>query len=172
MTNNRSTLVSIFTIFVMLTISIYTVQPVQALEGDQISELSNGTENVICDQPPSDNLYGGIGRSEYNPPNGTTINQSLTNESGRTTATGVCGTYRYISGWWFNTTEMTKLPYDTIMYGTSPYAIISGDGNNGNDGNDGEGPIVPIPEMLNSTSITFGILAIFGLFVLVRRSNK
>lgn len=172
MTNDRAILAGIFTIFVMFVISIYAGQPVQALEDAQISELSVGTSNIICDQPPRDNLYGGIGRSESNPPNGTTINQILTNESGRTTATGVCGTYHYISGWWFNTTEMANLPYDTIMYGASPYTASGGPGGDTQPGGEArheeENPVVPVPEVATIILVTLGI---FGL-VIWRKKRK
>lgn len=165
MTNDNEILTSIFTIFVMLVISIYAAQPVQALEDAQISELSDGTENIICDQPQRDSLYGGIGRAEYNPPNGTVIDQNLTNSSGRTTATGVCGTYKYISGWWFNTSEMANLPYDTIMYGTSPYITSggSGEGAQPEDSQSGdEGPVVPVPEVATAILVVLGIFGVIA----------
>jgi hypothetical protein len=173
MINNRSIFVSMFTIFVMLAVSIYTVQPVQALEDSQIPELSGNVENVICDQPPSYNLYGGIGRSGNNPPNGTVIDQNLTNNSGRITATGVCGIYQYISGWWFNASEMANLPYDSIMYGASPYTTSGGGAESGaaapTDDNDEDRPPAPVSEIATVALVSIGTV---GLFFVARKYKK
>lgn len=153
-------------------------------------ELSDDTNSATCQQPPTGSEYGGIGGNENSPPKGATISQELTVQYGRPTATGVCGTYQYIAGWWFNASEMAKLPSETILYGISPYAITEGsdgtrsgtqppgDGgtDNGNDGdeNDGDGdnddggPIVPVPEVATILLVAFGIF----MFVAWRKVRK
>lgn len=131
------------------------------------------TYSEVCQQPPIGNEYGGINGNENSPPKGTTISQELTTQYSKQTATGVCGTYWFIAGWWFNASEMAKLPSDALAYGVSPYAITSGDdsgsgtrsgnenGNGDNDENENDDeddePIVPVPEMATIILVTFGI---------------
>jgi hypothetical protein len=142
------------------------VLPVQEEVTIQTLEFSDDTGGTICQKPQSGNEYGGIGASESNPPNGTSIDGDLTKYYSRTTATGVCGTYWYIVGWWFNATEISKLPQETLMYGVSPYAITGG--SNGNT-NHGDAPVVPVPEVATVGLVALGILA----FVVWRKvANK
>lgn len=148
------------------------IQPVQDEVTVQTLELSDDTGGVTCQKPQSGNEYGGIGTSESNPPNGTSIDEDLTKYYGRTTATGVCGTYWYIVGWWFNATEMSKLPQETLMYGMSPYAITSG-GVSGETvrygSGDEDGPVAPVPEIATITTVALGILA---FIVWRKKTNK
>lgn len=157
--------------------------------------LSDDINSVTCQQPPTGNQYGGISGTENNPPKGTVIDQGLTKQYGRPTAAGVCGTYWYIVGWWFNASEMANLPSETLLYGVSPYAITSGsdggskpgegtlsgfgegtqpgdgnaeDRNDGNGDNDDGGPIVPVPEVATILLVTFGIF----MFVALRKVRK
>ena len=111
-------------------------------------------------QKPSNGTYGGISRNESNPPEGTEISKELTEYYGRTTATGECGTYQYVSGWWFSDSEMEKLPLESIMYGTSPYAISSGSSTKH------MGPIAPVPEPDTIILVSIGI---FSIFVISRK---
>lgn len=163
-----------------------------------ILELSDDINSVTCQQPPAGNEYGGINGNENSPPKGTTISQELTTQYGRTTATGVCGTYWYIVGWWFNASEMAKLPADTLLHGVSPYAITGGsdggtrsgtvtqpgegtqpgdgDADDGNDGdenggdgdNDDGGPVAPVPEVATVLLVAFGVF----MFVAWRKVRK
>lgn len=146
-----------------------------------ILELSDDINSVTCQQPPAGNEYGGINGNENSPPKGTTISQELTTQYSKPTATGVCGTYWYIVGWWFNASEMANLPSETLLYGVSPYAITSGsdggsktgegnaeDINDGNGDNDDGGPIVPVPEVATILLVTFGIF----MFVALRKVRK
>jgi hypothetical protein len=160
-------------------------------------ELSDDTNSVTCQQPPTGNEYGGISGNENSPPKGTTISQELTTQYGRPTATGVCGTYWYIVGWWFNASEMAKLPAETLLHGVSPYAITSGsdggtrsgtgaqpgegtqpgdggadDGNDGDendgDGDDDDEPIAPVPEVATVLLVAIGVF----MFVAWRKVRK
>lgn len=159
MVNRKTIIVGLFVTFAILVISAYAGYLTQAPESSdsnikslpeissevpsiisleapstqsgadiQTPELSESGDDVVCDQPPKDNKYGGISGSENKPPKGTTITEPKTGS--RTTATGICGTYQYIAGWWFTASEIAKLPYDTIMYGTSPYTTSGGPGGN------------------------------------------
>lgn len=111
------------------------------------TDLSN---IITCQKPDEDMFYGGIARNESDSPNGTSIDQNFSKYYNIPTATGICGTYWYIAGWWFNESEMVKLPSESIMYKMSPYAITDGDGNI-------QTPIAPIPEMPNTILIILGI---------------
>lgn len=70
------------------------------------------TNNVIC-QKPINSEYGGIAGSENSPPNGTIV---IKNYYGDILATGICGMYWNIAGWWFNESEMMNLPSESVMY--------------------------------------------------------
>jgi hypothetical protein len=148
--------------------------------------LSDETNSITCQQPPTGNEYGGISGNENNSPKGTVIDPDLTIQYGRPTATGICGTYWYIAGWWFNVSEMAKLPAETLTYGVSPYAITSGDdsgsvvrsGNENSNDDNGENddvgdedsePIVPVPEVATIVLVAFGI---FTFVVWNRVKNK
>lgn len=156
-------------------------QPTSEQTTVQTLILSDDINSVTCQLPPAGNQYGGISGTEDNPPRGTVIDPGLTKQYGRPTATGVCGTYWYIVGWWFNASEMTNLPSETLLYGVSPYAITSGsdggsktgegnaeDINDGNGDNDDGGPIVPVPEVATILLVTFGIF----MFVALRKVRK
>lgn len=127
------------------------MQPIETTPNNQLS--NDNTDKITC-QRSSNNVYGGINRAENNPPNGTVIDKDLTKYYGRLTATGVCGTYWYISGWWFNEkTEIGRLPFKSIMYGESPYVT--------DEGSDMQEPIAPVPE--NSTLV----LTALGIFTVI-----
>lgn len=208
MVNKRAILAGLIAAIMMfvVVVEISTKDPVQAKEvsvtnaksppEDPIAiktlELSGDIDSIVCQQPSKGNEYGGIGGSDSNPPKGTTTDPELTVQYNRPTATGVCGTYWYIAGWWFNASEMAKLPQESIMYGVSPYAITTGsDGavrtgnsgnggsNNGNDGsnNGNDGPNNdndgfdngddgdgPIIPVPEVATI---IMVMFGIFVLI-----
>lgn len=204
MVNKKTIIAGIFVAFAILAISLYVGQSTQAPESStpnakapptmsnetlstisletaltqspediQTLELSESDGSIVCDKPPKDNKYGGISGSVDKPPRGTTITEPQTGN--RVTATGACGTYWYIAGWWFNASEMVNLPSDTIMYGTSPYTTSGGPGGStqpsveatpGDDGSDegnpgdGDGnndPIVPVPEVATLTLVTVGL---------------
>lgn len=138
------------------------IQPIPETTTVQVLTLADDTSGITCQQPPKDNEYGGIGGSENNPPKGTVVDPDLTKIYGRPTATGACGTYWYVVGWWFNATEMSKLPPDTLLHGISPYAIISGSSESTQvSDSGGDEPIAPVPEM------PVVILVSFGIFMLV-----
>lgn len=220
MVNKKTIIAGFFLAFAILAISIYAGQSTQASESPtpnakapptvpletpstqsqadvQTLELSESNDNVVCDQPPKDNKYGGISGSENKPPKGTTIVEPKTGN--RVTATGTCGTYWYIAGWWFTASEMANLPSDTLMYGTSPYITSGGPGgsapsnvetapagsNNPGDGNTVPGddnvgsgddneepgddnPVVPVSEVATFVLVALGI---FG-FVAWRKTRK
>lgn len=139
-----------------------TVTDTPGLDQDEMY-LEEGDQNIARLKLTSD-CYGGIGGTENNPPQGAIIDDSLTKYYGKTTAKGNGETYIYISGWWFNTTQMMKLPPESIMYGVSPCAITSGSEENRGDGEDDgdvEPPIAPIPEMSTIALVSTGILALF-----------
>ncbi len=143
-------------------------QPVSDQTTDPVLTLSDDTNSVTCQQSPAGNQYGGIAGAENNPPKGTAISQELTFQYGRPTVTGICGTYWYIAGWWFNTSEMARLPSETILYGMSPYAITEGtDGGTNGDNEDG-GPIVPVPEVATILLVIFGIF----MFIVLKKVRK
>lgn len=135
----------------------------------QTLTLSDGTDtdSVTCQQPPKGNEYGGISGVESNPPRGTAIDQGLTTQYGEPTATGVCGTYWYIAGWWFNASEMAKLPSETLLYKVSPYAMAGGSDDSSSD-NEDEKPVIPIPEVATIFMVAFGIFA----FVVWNKTRK
>lgn len=206
MVNKKTIIAGLLAAFAILAISIYAAQPVQTTGTPnaeasptmpidtqqtqpqaeiQTLDPSDNADNVVCDQPQRDNIYGGIGGSDKNPPKGTAISQDLTNARGRITATGVCGTYSYIAGWWFSPSEMTNLPYRTTMYGESPYTTTGGPGgnaqsnvgtipgdNNPGDSRPGNGdlpedsgddpgePVVPVPEVATIILVVFGAIAL------------
>lgn len=189
MVNKNTIIVGFIVAFAILTISIFAGQSTQTSEIStpnakapptisvdeqsvqskvytQTPESSESGDNIVCDQPPKDNKYGGISGSADKPPKGTTITETKTDN--RITATGTCGTYWYIAGWWFTSSEIANLPYDTIMYGISPYTTSGGPGgssqspvdNNTGDDNEGPGddnPIVPIPEVDTFVLVALGI---------------
>jgi len=136
--------------------------------------------NIVVNQPKlSSDCYGGIGGSENNPPRGTTIDDSLTKYYGKPAATGNDETYIYISGWWFNLTQVAKLPSESLMYGMSPCAItsggsgepISGDSGNSGDNEDSgdiDQPINPVPELSTMALVLVGLI---GLFVIYRKKK-
>lgn len=130
-------------------------QKIQPTETAPNNQLSNDNTNKITCQRPSNNVYGGINRAGNNPPDGTVIDKDLTKYYGRLTATGVCGTYRYISGWWFDEAEMEKLPFKSIMYGESPYVT--------DEGSDIQEPIAPVPESSTLILTTLGIFTVIML---------
>lgn len=148
----------------------------------KLSDDTGNVNSVTCQQPPAGNVYGGIAGAENNPPVGTTINPEFTKQYSKTTATGECGTYWYIAGWWFSATEMAKLPQESIMYGVSPYAITSGsnngrvgagsgtdEDNSGDNGdNSGDGPIIPVPEVSTIILVTLGI----SIFIVLKKINR
>lgn len=213
MVNKKTIITGIFVAFVMLVISLYTGQLTQTSESSvpnvkappttssdtlssvsieavsiqprediQTLELSENDGNVVCDKPSKDAKYGGISGSADNPPRGTTVVESKTDN--RITATGTCGTYWYISGWWFSASEIANLPSDTIMYGVSPYAMSEGsgrpagrgeqpsvgttpggDGSDKDNADDGDGngngddePVVPVPEVATVALVIVGLL--------------
>lgn len=155
----------------------------QTLKLSDVIDSTGGADGVTCQQPPKDNEYGGISGKENISPIGTVIDPDLTKQYGKPTATGVCGTYWYIVGWWFNASEMAKLPSETILYGVSPYAITrggsdgeerpgtgtqsgtdneesdDGDSDNGIDGDDSgdDNPVMPVPEIATVLLVAFGI---------------
>ena len=181
---NKKTIVGVLTIITILAIVVVastknpdTIQDmttpnakappdIQSTSGQvTVPALSMGTDTVTCQQPPKGSEYGGINGNENNPPKGTTISPELTIQYGRPTAIGVCGTYWYIVGWWFNASEMAKLPSESLLYGVSPYAITTSDGSmqgsdgtdDGTGGGDGEQPVIPVPEVATVIFVAFGI---------------
>lgn len=79
--------------------------------------------------------FGGIPANATTPPEGTAINEKLSEYYGIPTATG-SDTYWHVGGWgWFNLKEMLNLPSESIMYDESPYALSSG----------GSSSSIPIP---------------------------
>lgn len=125
--------------------------------------LPDDINSVTCQQSPAGNQYGGIGGTENNPPKGTAISQELTTQYGKPTATGICGTYWYIVGWWFNASEMVKLPSETLLYGISPYAITEGsDGIRASGDDEEDKPVIPVPEIATFILVTFGLIAILS----------
>lgn len=138
-------------------------QPASEQTTGSVLTLFDDTNSVTCQQSPAGNQYGGIGGAENNPPKGTAISQESTIQYGRPTATGICGSYWYIAGWWFNTSEMAKLPSETILYGMSPYAITDGsDGTNARTEDDDNRPIAPVPEVATIVLVVFGLFAILS----------
>jgi len=129
--------------------------------------LEENTGAIVTKPKISSDCYGGIGGSENNPPQGTTIDESLTQYYGKPTATGDGETYIHISGWWFNLTQVAKLPSESLMYGMSPCAITSGGGSeesrNGDDG-DIDPPINPIPEMSTMALVLAGLIGLFAIY--------
>lgn len=88
------------------------------------------------------NKWGGIQASISNPPNGTTIDESLSSYYGRVVAVGAEETYWYIGGWgWFNRTEMVNLPSNSLMHDISPYDCES----SGNCGSESVQTAIPVP---------------------------
>lgn len=134
----------------------------------ELPEIYAAEDEIVCDIS-SNKEYGGIGGSVDIPPNGTTIDQSLTDYYGRPTTTGICGTYWYVAGWWFNDTEMHNLPYESIMYGMSPYAITTG-GRSSGTSNIEDGPIAPVPEIASIVLVASGV----SIFLIWRKiaNNK
>ncbi len=128
----------------------------------QTLTLSEDTDSVTCQQPPKGNdEYGGISGTESNPPKGTIIDSELSVKYGRPTAVGVCGTYWHIVGWWFNASEMAKLPSETLLYGVSPYAITGGSDDGGDVADDDDDrPVIPVPEVATIVMVAFGMLAL------------
>lgn len=144
-----------------------TNTPVQDQTELYLEEVDTNTVQLKL----SSDCYGGIGGTENNPPQGTVIDENLTKYYGKTAAKGNGETYIYISGWWFNLTQMMKLPSESVMYGVSPCAITAGSeenrGGSGGD-NDIEPPINPIPEVSTFVLISAGII---GLLVLYRKKK-
>lgn len=135
------------------------VQPASEQITVQTLTLSDGTNtgSVTCQRPPKGNEYGGISGTESSPPKGTAIGPELTVQYGRPAATGVCGTYWYVVGWWFNASEMAKLPAETLLYGVSPYAMATGS----DDGSDNDDrPVIPVPEVATIVMVALGISAL------------
>lgn len=182
MVNKKTIITGFFVVFAIMTIALYAEHPTQASEsyipnvksppkislevapdfqqeGIQELGLPESDNNVVCDKPPRDNKYGGISGSDNNPPNGTIVTGS---ENDMITASGTCGKYWYISGWWFNASEMTNLPSDTIMYGISPYVSLEGSGKGvpreeSSQSDVGDDPVVPVPEVATLALVTVGI---------------
>jgi len=129
--------------------------------------LEENTEVIAAKSKISSDCYGGIGGSENNPPQGTVIDDSLTQYYGKTAATGNGETYVYISGWWFNLTQVAKLPSESLMYGMSPCAITLGSGESGTGGDDEniEPPISPVPEMSTIALVSAGLIGLFVLYI-------
>lgn len=131
--------------------------------------LEENAEVVVTKTKISSDCYGGIGGTENNPPQGTLIDEDLTKYYGETAATGNGETYLHISGWWFNLTQVAKLPSESLMYGMSPCAITSGSGDSRNSEDDDiDPPIPPVPEVNTIVLVSAGLI---GLFVLYRKKK-
>jgi hypothetical protein len=173
------------------------ILPVQE-SAPQVPESVNtidlsANDEIVCDHPSKDSKYGGISGSENKPPKGTEISKELTEKNGRPMATGVCGTYQYIVGWWFTESEIYKLPYETLIYGISPYAIGGGGSGKSTSASSPVDtpptqtppvpppaqtppvpppvvpPIVPIPEIPGALLAMFGVL---GLLIWRKANSK
>lgn len=166
--NNRTriAIVAILIFFILLAIDMVGDRYPREAPKDNIPEAPSPTptiqvttpqekfSEIVCKKPDKDMSYGGIGGSENNPPTGTSIDQDLTKRYNMPVATGDCGTYWYIAGWWFSESEMARLPSESIMYKISPYAL---NGSGGGGVQEQQYPIAPIPEMPNTILIILGI---------------
>lgn len=137
-----------------------SLTPIPTVE-EIIREIPQVQGLAKCQMPDKDMYYGGIGGSENNFPKGISIDQDLTKRYNMPVATGDCGTYWYIAGWWFNESEMMRLPSESIMYKMSPYASNGSGG--GSAGYDSQMPIAPVPEKSTTILVTLGIFMLVAL---------
>lgn len=174
MANKKGVIITASLILLLITLLSYArEEPIRAsdmntkdytpmlLDEDTNAQIyQNGYE--VCQVPDSDMYYGGIAGGRNTPPNGTHVDQNLTKYYNTPTAIGECGTYWYLPGWWFNQSEMMKLPPESITYNVSPYAIADGDGIV-------QMPIVPTPEVPGVILVTSGIFMIIVLYAYNKR---